>query len=184
MSNAITKGSLSALAQQSGASLAETFLGADAVVIVDMSGSMGAHDAPGGRSRYDAAESELRKLQEKLPGKVAVIAFSSFPQFEPGGVPTRLGGGTDMAAALKFVLPVDGTGVRIILISDGYPDNEQETLAVAAKFKTRIDCIFIGSEGEGGQEFLRRLAQATGGKAFKSNSPGLLKSAVQHLLTS
>lgn len=193
MSHAITKGSLSALAQQSGASLAETFLNADAVLLVDMSGSMAAHDAPPSkrlefgvhsamRSRYDAAEEELKRLQEQLPGKVAVIAFSSWPQFEPGGVPTRLGGGTDMAKALEFVLPVDGTGVRIILISDGQPDSERETLAIARKFETQIDCVFIGPEGGSGQEFLKRLAAETGGRAFKSNSPGLLKGAVEHLL--
>lgn len=194
MSTAITKGSLSALAAQEGKSLAETFLGADAVILIDMSGSMSASDAaPSGRltfgerpmmrSRYDAAEDELRRLQEQLPGKVAVVAFSSWPQFEPGGVPTRLGGGTDMAEALRFIHPVDGTGVRIILISDGMPDSEQETLKVAATFETAIDCIFIGPEGEEGQYFLKRLAEASGGRAFKSNSPGLLKDAVTHLLT-
>lgn len=184
MNNEITAGSLSALAQQSGASLAETFLGADAVILIDMSSSMSADDAPGGRSRYDAAEEELRRLQEELPGKVAVVSFSTFPQFEPGGVPERLHGMTDMAKALQFVYPVDNTGVRIILISDGEPNSEEETLRVARKFETQIDCIFIGPEHGHGREFLKRLAAETGGRAFKSSAPGLLKGAVQHLLTS
>lgn len=193
MSYQITRGSLAELAQQSGATLAESFLNADAIVLIDMSGSMSANDAPParrlelgdsihGRSRYDAAEDELRRLQAGNPGKVAVVAFSSDVQFVPGGVPPRLGGRTDMAAALRFVLPADGAGVRLILISDGWPDNPADALAAARQFETQIDCIFIGPEGDKGADFLRQLAQATGGRAFKSNQPGLLKGAVERLL--
>lgn len=186
MPHAITKGSLSALSQQNGASLAESFLSAEAILIVDMSGSMGSRDAPGGRSRYQAAEDELRRLQEELPGKVAVVAFSSTVEFVPGGIPPRMGGGTDMAAALRFLLPADNTGVKLVMISDGWPNNAEDTLAVAAQFETQIDCVFIGPESgmeaERGRDFLKRLADATGGKAFKSSQPGLLKGAVEHLM--
>ena len=194
MKYSITKGSLAELAQQNGATLAESFLSAEAIVIIDMSGSMGAQDAPplkrpefgddmpARRSRYDAAEDELRRLQAENPGKVAVVAFSSTVEFIPGGVPPRLGGGTDMAAALRFVLPADGTGTRLILISDGWPDEPAKTLEVARQFETHIECVFIGPEGNAGADFLRDLAQATGGRAFISNQPGLLKGAVERLL--
>jgi hypothetical protein len=187
----IVPGSLAAIAQRDGATLAESFLSAEAIILIDMSGSMAVSDAPAGaryelgapmRTRYDAAEDELRRLQAQLPGKVAVVAFSSTVEFVPGGVPPRLGGGTDMAGALRFVRPADGTGTRIILISDGEPDSESETLAVAGQFETQIDCIYIGQEGDRGQHFLKRLADATGGRAFKSNQPGLLKGAVEQLL--
>ena len=40
--NALIKGSLSDLAQRDNMTLAESFLNADAILIVDMSGSMGA----------------------------------------------------------------------------------------------------------------------------------------------
>ena len=59
---ALVPGSLSALSQRDNCTLAESFLNVDAILIVDMSGSMGAHDAPGGKSRYEAAEDELRAL--------------------------------------------------------------------------------------------------------------------------
>lgn len=55
----VVKGSLSDVAKATGASLAETFLSADVIVLVDTSSSMEAHDAPGGLSRYDAACKEL-----------------------------------------------------------------------------------------------------------------------------
>ena len=47
----VVKGSLTDIAKQNGTSLAETFLSADVIVLVDTSSSMEAHDAPGGKSR-------------------------------------------------------------------------------------------------------------------------------------
>ena len=184
MSTAITTGSLADITKRDNLSLAESFLHCDAILIVDMSSSMGADDAPGGISRYDAAEKELRALQREMPGKIAVVAFSGQPVFCPGGVPARLGGTTDMAAALKFVLPADGLA-QIVLISDGQPDSERETLAVARRFTSRIDTVYIGpADGwaASGREFLAKLAAATGGRASMSKAPGLLQQEVVKLL--
>jgi len=186
MSKALVKGSLSALSQRDNLSLAESFLNVDAVLLVDMSGSMAAEDAPGGLARWDAAENELRRLQEQLPGKLAVIAFSSEVQFCPSGVPIRFGGGTDMAKALHFVRPADGLGIRFILISDGQPDDEKKTLKVARSFKSRIDTVYIGPEDGGvwsGRDFLAKLAAESGGIATQSKAPGLLAEQVTLLLT-
>lgn len=184
MTNAIVPGSLSAITQQQGTTLAESFLNCDAILIVDMSGSMGSNDAPGNISRYEAAERELRKIQAQLPGKVAVVAFSSSVQFVPGGVPPRLGGGTDMAGALRFVKPADGT-CKFILISDGLPDDERETLRIAKTFESKIDTVYIGPETDwhNGRRFLEQLAAATGGKFQKSTAPGMLQEPVKHLLS-
>lgn len=182
---AIIPGSLSAISQQENKSLAETFLNVDCLILVDMSGSMESKDAPGGKSRYQAAEEELARIQGQQPGKIGVIAFSSYPMFCPGGVPVRLGGGTDMAEALKFVRAADDTGIKFILISDGHPDDEAETLRVASRFKTKIDCCYIGPESKGldhGRRFLERLAAATGGRLETSAAPGMLGKPVGRLL--
>ena len=187
MTRAITAGSLASISKKENLSLAESFLSVDAILVVDMSGSMAANDAPGGISRYEAAEKELRQLQSSMPGKVAVVAFSSTVQFCPGGIPPRLGGGTDMAGALRFVQPADGCA-KIVLISDGQPDSESATLAVAREFEHRIDTVYIGPEsgfgsyGPAGRAFLEKLAAATGGKAMKSAAPGLLREQVESLL--
>lgn len=185
MSNtAIVPGSLGQIAQRDGVSLAETFLNCDGILLVDQSGSMSSCDAPGDQSRYDAADKELARLQREFPGKVAVVAFSSTAVFCPGGVPMRLGGGTDMGEALRFVKVADDAGLKIILISDGEPNSESEALAAARQFKTRIDTIYIGPEDDyhGGRAFLQRLAKATGGQFFKSTAPGLLADGVETLL--
>lgn len=182
MSNALIKGSLSALSQRDNLSLAESFLNVDAILIVDMSGSMAAEDAPGGISRWQAAENELLRLQEQMPGKLAVVTFSSEVQFCPSGVPIRFGGGTDMAKALRFVKPADGLEIRFILISDGQPDDKRETLKVAASFKSKIDTVYIGPEEGSGRDFLAKLATQSGGVFAQSEAPGLLADNVTLLL--
>lgn len=180
-SQSLVVGSLGAVSQRDGVSLAESFLNVDAVLVIDVSGSMGTNDAPGGISRHEAAEAELRRLQESLPGKVAVIAFSDNVQFCPCGVPPRIDGSTNLAAALRFVHPVDGLA-RIIVISDGQPDSEEKALAEARKFKSRIDVVYIGPEIGDGRSFLQKLAELTGGTYSKSQAPGLLTEAVQRLM--
>ncbi len=166
MTHAIVPGSLSAVAKREGKSLAESFCSADAVIIVDTSGSMYTTDSRGGKSRYDVALEELAQLQAHMPGKLAVIAFSDSPVFAPGGQPPLLGSGTNLAGALKFAKVADVPNMRFVVISDGEPDSAQAALAVAATYQARIDTIFVGPENDwhGGQAFLQQLAAASGGQ--------------------
>lgn len=180
MSN-IVKGSLSQLAQASNMGLAEAFLSADTIILVDTSGSMASTDGDS-QTRYDRACQELTKLQANLAGRIAVIAFSSGPQFCPGGVPTFFGFGTNVAEVLKYVYVADGVVDRFILISDGHPDDEQAALDKAKKFTTKIDTVYIGPEGGHGQGFLKRLAAASGGKAQTIQQAGLLAEKIEVLM--
>lgn len=180
-----TQGSLSDIASQRGLSIAETFIGADVVIIVDESGSMGAHDGRGGKSRHNVALEELAKLQATLPGKIAVIAFSDSVMFIPGGQPILLGGGTDLTRALEFAKVADVADMRFIVISDGEPDDERGALNVASSFEGRIDCVFVGPEGEPfGRAFLNRLAKAKGGKSTTAAQASDLAQSVTLLLSS
>lgn len=182
MNTAIVPGSLGAIARQENKSLAETFVNADLIVIIDTSSSMVAQDSRGGRRRYDVACMELETIQNLYPGKIAVIAFSNNVVFCPSGIPPLLGGGTDMAKALRFAKIADVPGMQFILISDGEPDNEQETLATAKTYKNRISTIYVGPEEKpSGREFLERLAQATGGQTVTAGRANLLKDAIQTL---
>lgn len=177
----VIPGSLQDNAQRKNMSLAESFLSAEVIIIVDTSGSMEDHDARGGRRRYDVACEELTRLQAELPGKVAVIAFSSHVLFVPGGVPPFLAGGTDLAAALEFVLAADGT-VRFIVISDGQPNDGPRALSIARKMTSRIDTIFVGPEMDlAAQAFLRQLAQR-GGQSHVAEFAGHLAEKIETLL--
>ena len=179
-SNAIV-GSLSAIARAAGQSLAEAFLGADAIVVVDTSGSMDQADSRGGRRRYDVACEELGKLQELMPGRIAVVAFSDAPQFAPGGVPPFTSGGTDLARALAFVKPADGC-VRVIVVSDGEPNAPGAAMREARGFKSPIDVVYVGPEGGSGATFLADLARASGGTYVTADRAHELASAVQKMI--
>ena len=186
MNTQIVPGSISALAQQSGKSIAESFVSCDVIVIVDTSGSMATKDSHGGQSRYDVACQELAALQQSLPGKIAVIGFSDNAQFHPGGIPIYQGGCTDMAGALAFVQIADQIpGMRFILISDGEPDDGQRTLTAARTFKNKIDVIFVGPENRPiGRDFLERLAAVTGGQSITADRAKELKSGIEKLYLS
>ena len=178
----LVKGSLAYVAKQENMGLAESFLNAEIIVLLDDSGSMEANDAPGGISRREAARNELIRLQHAHPGKIALVCFASHPVFSPSGTIVKCGGTTDMAEALRFVKVADDCGIKIVLVTDGAPDSEQETLDIAKTFKSRIDCIYIGPETGYGLSFLNKLMKVTGGKQFQSREPGMLGDGVETLL--
>jgi Mg-chelatase subunit ChlD len=72
--------------------------------------------------------------------------------------------------------------MRFIVISDGEPDDEKEALKVAKTFKNRIDTIFVGREGAEGQDFLNRLAKASGGSHVTADRVAQLADKTQKLL--
>lgn len=161
----IVSGSILGNALSNNISFAESFLDCEAVIMCDVSASMSARDAgkEGMLSRFEAMNIELEKLQNSLPGKLAVCSFSMSAKFCPAGLPKNTESLTDMVKALEFMKDFDDAGIKLILISDGEPDDEYSTLRIAQGFKSKIDTIFVGSEMSAGRDFLRRLAEATGG---------------------
>lgn len=185
MTSALVPGSIGAIAKSKRTSIAETFVNADVVIIVDTSGSMHLTDSRGGKSRYDVALEELATLQNTNPGKLAVIAFSNTTVFVPSGQPPMLGGGTDLAGALRFTKMADTGDIRFVIVSDGEPDDAQAALEVAATYKGRIDVVYVGPEDHpAGREFLTRLAQSKGGQAVTAKQATQLAAQTQKLLLS
>lgn len=180
----LVAGSLYDIAKKNNQSIAETFINCDVVILVDTSGSMSDSDNRDGQSRYDVACAELRALQGSLPGKIAVLSFSSDVEFCPSGVAFFQGGGTDMAKALQFAKVADGIpGMRFILISDGEPDYPTDTLRIAASYKNKIDTIYVGPENRPiGRDFLEKLAQTSGGQTITADRAKELKSGIETLL--
>lgn len=184
--SAIVTGSVGDVARKTGRTLAEAFLYIDAIVVVDTSASMAQQDVPKSElkcSRYDEAVNQLRRLQAQMPGKIAVISFSSTPVYCPDGNAIFLSGSTDLAAALRLAGTADNCGLRFVVISDGEPDNEVDALAVARNLKTRIDTIYVGPPNGLGIEFLRKLAAVHSGQAATGPDEILkLSDTVQRLL--
>ena len=166
----IVNGSLLDVSAQQKQSLAETFIGCDCVIIVDTSGSMDEKDSRGGLSRYEVARQELASLQKTLPGKLAVISFSTDPMFCPGGTPQYFGASTNLAKALEFAKIADVAGIRFIVISDGEPDSAEAALNAASKFRGKIDVVYVGPESRPtGRDFLARLAAQSGGTSVTAD---------------
>ena len=166
-------GSVAAVARKNGTSIASGFMNVKAFVMVDVSGSMLDRDAPGDMSRYDAACKQLENIQNEQPGKIGVGCFSNKAEFCPSGDPFGKFGTTNMADALRLMLTVDNAGIRLVLISDGEPDDQAETLKIAGKFKSKIDTIFVGREDGRGRKFLQDLSARTGGIAIVNETEKL-----------
>jgi Mg-chelatase subunit ChlD len=182
VNTAIVPGSIKSVADRDGISLAESFLSAELIILVDVSGSMTACDSRGGRSRYDVACEELRKLQERNAGRIAVVGFSDTVAFCPGGLPTAPSGGTLLARALQFVQVADGT-VRFVIISDGQPFDEQQAIDVARQFTSQIDCIHVGAEDDlAAIRLLQRIAKSRGGHYATAARAQELASTVETLM--
>ena len=176
----ITKGSIADIMQNKNASLAESFMTCECVVLFDVSGSMNNFDGKGRESRFDRGIKELKTIQESMPGKYAIIQFADRVDFMPGGVPVMgvSGSGTDLTAALKYAKVADEIpDMRFVIISDGEPRNEMTAKAEAAQYKNRIDTIFIGDETDvwNGKAFLAELARASGGKAVTTAAENIAK---------
>ncbi|OQB84001.1 MAG: hypothetical protein BWX85_01099 [Chloroflexi bacterium ADurb.Bin120] len=181
--NDLVRGSLYEIALKNNQSIAETFIHCDVVILVDTSGSMSITDSRDSQSRYTVACEELRSLQASLPGRIAVLSFSDETVFCPAGVPCFMGSSTNMAGALRFAKVADTPGMRFILISDGEPDRDYETLQVAATFTNRIDTIYVGPEDRlEGRDFLIQLAKMSGGQTITADRAKELKAGIETLL--
>ena len=184
MNNQIILGSQSDVAKRNNMSLAETFLNVNLIALVDISGSMAMRDGRDGKSRWEIANEHLTRLQSFYQGKIALIEFASITMFKPDGILSPPNGSTNLTDALQFAKMADGCGIKIVVVSDGMPDNPYEAIYQAQKYKSKIDVIYCGDENdrEGGRAFLQKLASATGGQFFKSDSTGSIESEIETLL--
>jgi hypothetical protein len=79
------------------------------------------------------------------------------------GVP-RPTGGTPLHDAIDLARKQECG--RVVVISDGQPDSQRLALDSAKAFGGRIDVVYVGDPGDLGEEFLRKLAESTGGTEF------------------
>lgn len=129
------------------------------LLICDVSGSMATRDCPGGRRRIDVLKEALCDFRDAV---IVIFSSNAFLISSPDLLPEP-GGTTNMAAAIREAR-LRAVGKRIVLLSDGEPDSESDALAEAQFLRQPISTIYCGPPGGPGEEFLRRLAQITGGK--------------------
>lgn len=182
--NSIT-GSIADITEREGIAVAEAISRASLLVLLDQSGSMEEEDARDGLSRNEVALAELEKIQAAYPGEVVLFAFADDVKWCPDGYPLHVGAKTalDKALADSRIQLADGL-LQIVIVSDGEPDSETRALAAARRYKHPLSTIYIGPRGGPGEEFLSRLATATGGSKFVARRPGELAPGIMALLES
>lgn len=152
------------------------------MLLIDTSGSMVANVRKSGKRRIDALRTVVEQLQSR--GHVPMIAFGG-----PYDAQVRFvdrvpepDGGTPLAIAIPFAKQYGAN--RLVVVSDGMPDDPNGSLDAARQFDGRIDVVFIGDPGDGGDDFLDRLAKLTGGTRLQGDlsETGKLAGAIIGLL--
>lgn len=73
-------------------------------------------------------------------------------------------GGTPLAQAIELANEYGAT--RLVVISDGIPNDRNAAMAAAQAFAGRIDVFYVGAPGSEGEVFLKHLAAKSGGEQF------------------
>jgi len=136
------------------------------IFLLDISGSMEMYIE--GKSKLD----HLRDIMKDYP-ESRKICFSSdvYCNVDRNGnvdctIPASAHGSTDLARAIGYLRGLAKRPERIVLISDGDPDDPHAAMREATGFSVPIDIIFIGQKGSSGERFMINLAKFTGGRQF------------------
>lgn len=181
----VAEGSIYGVSNTKGVKPEEVLAEADVVVMLDVSSSMSAQ-LSSGVSRFDRAKESLTDLQRSFPGRIVLLTFNDITQIELSGLPRPPSGMTNILKALEKAFEFDGMDTHFYMISDGAPNVNPEhvSLEFAKKFKDPIHCIFIGDDNdEEGIEFMKKLAEATGGTNSGKIEPHLLGQKLKLLIS-
>jgi hypothetical protein len=152
------------------------------MLLIDVSGSMQYTLRANGKSRVEALREIVAQIRQER--KDPMIAFGGRETEAPRFVDhvPDADGGTPLHLAITLAQQHGAT--RLVVISDGLPDLQDEAMARAKAFGGRVDVVFVGDPGEPGSFFLDELARATGGQRLEGDlaQQKQLKSAVAGLL--
>lgn len=140
----------------------------DSFLLMDCSGSMN-EGLRNGKTRLQGLREVVADIRKEFEPQM--IAFSGQwaegSCFVVGDVPQTAGGGTPLSEAIVFAK--ENGAKRLVVVSDGIPNDPQGTLETARRFGGRIDVVFVGNPGESGSAFLDQLASLTGGSRFEGD---------------
>jgi Mg-chelatase subunit ChlD len=153
-----------------------------AFLLLDCSSSMD-EEMRNGKKRIDGLRDVVKEVQSRR--QTQMVAFG--PRHEDrtvffcSRVPAPAGR-TPLDEAITFAKD-NGAG-RIVVISDGWPNNPATAKEAATQFGGQVDVVFVGDPGDPGSTFLKELAEMTGGTEFDGDlsEPKKLGGAVIGLL--
>jgi hypothetical protein len=163
-------------------------------LLLDVSGSMSHREGASERRRIDLLAEALTQTLPAVPG-ARVLTFSHTVQELAGWEPRRFtlpepAGGTALHAALEAVARLVPRPERLLLISDGEPDDPQAALTAARGLRPMmINALFVGDDRDAAAKgFMRALAIAGGdprsiASQLKLDKPADVAKAATLLLT-
>ncbi len=132
--------------------------GGPVVILADTSGSMA--DRAGSKTKIEILREAVATSWESLhPSRRRLFRFDSTALgcYSPDEL-TEPGGGTALDAGLRMAGGIDPG--RVIVISDGLPNDDAAALDAADALRCRIDVIYCGPDSDAGAiAFMRRLAR-------------------------
>lgn len=131
-------------------------------LLLDVSGSMDSKMA-NGKSREVGLQETVKEITKERPVKMIAFGGRDGGAYLVTAIPSS-GGGTPLHLAIDLAKQKECG--RCVVISDGCPDSVSAAMEAAKKFGGRIDVVFVGNPGEYGEEFLKQLAESTGGTEF------------------
>lgn len=71
-------------------------------------------------------------------------------------------GSTELHSAFRYIAKANP--LKLLLVSDGLPDDPDASIDAGKALKISIDVLYIGTPGDEGEQFMKQLAEVTGGK--------------------
>lgn len=130
----------------------------------------------GEKRKIDALRDIVRELRENYQLDFRQIVFGEEVSIRED-IPEP-SGGTPMHRA--FQLAREHNATKVVVVSDGLPDSPVDAYHEAITLGCKIDCFYVGPIPHRGQEFLREIATATGGK-YAQGSLGEAKALTEGL---
>lgn len=149
-------------------------------LLIDVSGSMRT-TMRNGKRRIEGLRNVVGDIRQGREVKMIAFGGESDGAYHVSSVPEPTGG-TPLHSAIDLARTSEAG--RVVVISDGVPDDQSAALDSARTFGGRIDVVFVGNPGEAGERFLKILAESTGGTEFHGDLSELkqLSSAIVGLL--
>jgi len=132
-----------------------------ALLLVDCSGSMADTIRHGEERKIDALRKVVSTLRETRAFPMAAFGVRCAGQVEVVDTVPEPQGGTPLDLAIEFATAQGAN--KLVVVTDGEPNDERMALRAASAFGGPIDVFYIGDGNDRGYRFCVELAKQTGG---------------------
>lgn len=149
------------------------------MLLLDISGSMSQHVCE--NRKIDILRNAVKDIKN-----ARMFVFSDDCRETAGYIPEPESS-TDLVNAFGIIRLEINKDTNLLLVSDGIPDEPEESIRAAKSLGIPVNVMYIGRKGDRGEEFMWQLAKATGGKEITADTGFAnfaleLKSGIEQML--